>query len=139
MTVRQRSSRSAFLELARQFTKHILNHFTLTFAGRFLYSVVYHTGRRSGKVYRTPVVADATPDGFIMPLTYGADTDWCQNVLAAGESRIRKNGVTWRVDRPQVLDAAAAFPLLSAGRRRTYQRFGIEQYLTVRRVEKVAA
>ncbi len=138
MTVRPRSSRSTFLDWVRQFNKHIFNHLTLTFAGRFLYSVVYHTGRRSGNIYTTPVVADATPDGFIMPLPYGADTDWCLNVLTASESRIRKNGVTWRVDRPEVMDAATAFPLLSARRRRTYQRFGIEKYLMVRRVEKVA-
>lgn len=46
--------------------------------------VVVHQGRRSGKEYQTPVNVFAAPDGYVLALTYGADTDWVKNVLAAG-------------------------------------------------------
>src|SRR5207249_904556 len=46
------------------------NPLVLSLAGtRFLplYGVIEHHGRRSGKVYRTPVVVQPTSDGFIVP------------------------------------------------------------------------
>ena len=46
--------------------------------------VVIHRGRRSGRVYQTPVNVFATEDGYVLALTYGPDTDWVKNVLAAG-------------------------------------------------------
>ena len=46
--------------------------------------VVVHRGRKSGKVYRTPVNVFSRPDDrYVLALTYGADTDWLKNVLAA--------------------------------------------------------
>ena len=45
---------------------------------------VLHTGRRSGRLYRTPVNAFRTPYGYVIALTYGPDSDWPKNVLAAG-------------------------------------------------------
>jgi deazaflavin-dependent oxidoreductase (nitroreductase family) len=54
--------------------------------------VVVHTGRRSGRSYRTPVNAFRTPDGYVIALTYGADSDWLQNVLAAGGCTLLTRG-----------------------------------------------
>ena len=48
------------------------------------FGVVVHRGRRSGRRYRTPVNVFATADGYRFALTYGPDTDWVRNVLAAG-------------------------------------------------------
>lgn len=45
--------------------------------------LVTHTGRTSGKRYRTPVFGFRTDDGFIIALTYGRESDWVRNVLAA--------------------------------------------------------
>ena len=47
--------------------------------------VVIHRGRRSGNAYKTPVNVFPRPgDRYVLALTYGADTDWVKNVLAAG-------------------------------------------------------
>jgi len=46
--------------------------------------VVIHRGRRSGRLYQTPVNVFAAKDGYVFALTYGPDTDWVKNVLAAG-------------------------------------------------------
>ena len=68
-------------------------------------------------------------DGFVVPLPYGTRVDWLQNVLAAGRATISSQGESYDVVQPEIIDAAAALPLLSDQRRRTFQRVGIEQYL----------
>jgi deazaflavin-dependent oxidoreductase (nitroreductase family) len=54
--------------------------------------LVVHRGRRSGTEYRTPVNVFPTGDGFVVALTYGPDTDWVKNVLAAGGCELRTRG-----------------------------------------------
>jgi deazaflavin-dependent oxidoreductase (nitroreductase family) len=56
------------------------------------FAVVSHTGRRSGRVYRTPVNLFAHEDGYAIALTYGAGSQWVRNVLAAGGARIETRG-----------------------------------------------
>src|SRR5271166_1617682 len=56
------------------------------------FGVVIHRGRRSGRLYQTPVNAFATKDGYLFALTYGPDTDWVKNVLAAGGCELRARG-----------------------------------------------
>jgi deazaflavin-dependent oxidoreductase (nitroreductase family) len=48
------------------------------------FGVVVHVGRKSGRVYRTPVNVFPAPDGYTVALTYGADAEWVRNVVAAG-------------------------------------------------------
>ena len=105
-----------------------------TLAGRknWYAAVIRHTGRRSGKQYSTPVVADRVPDGFIIPLPYGSRVDWLQNVLAAGRASVSAKGETHDVTEPEVIDAATALPMLSPRLRRTFERVGIAQYLKVK-------
>lgn len=94
-------------------------------------AVIQHTGRKSGKPYSTPIGADRVQDGFIIPLAYGVRVDWLQNVLAAGRATVSAEGETHDVTEPEVIDAAAALPMLSPKRRRTFERIGIAQYLKV--------
>lgn len=46
--------------------------------------VVFHLGRKSGQVYRAPVLVFREGDEYVIALTYTSDTDWVKNVLAAG-------------------------------------------------------
>lgn len=48
------------------------------------FGIIRHIGRRSGKVYETPIIVRPVKDGFVVELTYGPDVDWHKNVLAAG-------------------------------------------------------
>lgn len=84
----------AVLDHVRKFNKRVLNPLMLRMAGskHWYAAVVEHTGRRSGKQYATPVAAEQTPDGFIIPLPYGVGVDWLRNVLAAGHATIRADG-----------------------------------------------
>jgi deazaflavin-dependent oxidoreductase (nitroreductase family) len=90
-------------EWLRRFNRKITNPIMLSFAGKQLYTVVEHVGRRSKRVYHTPVLGQPGGEGFFIPLPYGEDTDWCRNVLAAGGCTVRWNGQTIQLTRPQIV------------------------------------
>jgi deazaflavin-dependent oxidoreductase (nitroreductase family) len=64
--------------------------------------LVIHRGRRSGRQYQTPVNVFPAADGYILALTYGPDTDWVKNVLAAGGCELRTRGRTVRLVSPRL-------------------------------------
>jgi deazaflavin-dependent oxidoreductase (nitroreductase family) len=66
------------------------------------FGVVVHRGRRSGRPYRTPVNVFPTADGYLFALTYGPDTDWVKNVLAAGGCQLVTRGRTVRLVAPHL-------------------------------------
>jgi deazaflavin-dependent oxidoreductase (nitroreductase family) len=66
------------------------------------FGLVIHRGRRSGRQYQTPVNVFAAADGYVFALTYGPDTDWVRNVLAAGGCELRTRGRTVRLVSPRV-------------------------------------
>jgi len=65
--------------------------------------VVVHRGRRSGRQYQTPVNVFPRPGGrYIVALTYGPDTDWLKNVLAAGSCQLLSGGRTIELTAPRL-------------------------------------
>src|ERR1700758_627648 len=64
--------------------------------------LVVHHGRRSGNLYQTPVNVFPTGEGFIIALTYGPDTDWVKNVLAADGCELRTRGRVVRLTGPRL-------------------------------------
>jgi deazaflavin-dependent oxidoreductase (nitroreductase family) len=117
--------------LIRQFNKHILNPGALWIVARrrMYYGVMHHVGRRSGRMYSTPVVAKLTPEGIIIPLPYGPNTDWCRNVLAAGHATLTLDGAEYAIDNPTIVGADVAGPLVPAATARTWKWLGIDNYL----------
>jgi deazaflavin-dependent oxidoreductase (nitroreductase family) len=87
--------------------RRITNPITRRFAGWLPpFAIVEHRGRRSGRQYRTPVFAFPATDGWVVALTYGAHTDWVENVLAAGGGRLKARR-RWRdVTSPRLLRGA---------------------------------
>jgi deazaflavin-dependent oxidoreductase (nitroreductase family) len=66
-------------------------------------AVVVHRGRRSGRAYQTPVNVFPRPGGrYVIALTYGPDTDWVRNVLAAGGCELLTRGTHLELTAPQV-------------------------------------
>lgn len=88
--------------LAR-FNRCFTNRLFLRVAGRLPgFAIVSHAGRRSGRVYHVPVNAFRTGDGYIIALTYGAESDWVKNVLAAGSCELRTRGRRVRLFDPRI-------------------------------------
>lgn len=123
------------LDTVRAFNKHVLNPVMKIVAGqKYWYAgVIEHTGRSSGKKYSTPVVIDRVSDGFIIPLPYGTEVDWLRNVLAAGNATLRVHGERCHAVDPEIVDATTASRQLSPRRRREFGRFGIKNYLIMKR------
>ncbi len=118
-----------FRDWVRLFNKKTLNPATLKAAGQRgnIYSIVHHVGRRSGTSYTTPVVAAPTSDGFVIPLPYGKDVDWCCNVLAAGQCTIECHGEHYAVGEPELIDGATALAMLRPSRGLLWRALGINQ------------
>jgi deazaflavin-dependent oxidoreductase (nitroreductase family) len=108
------------------------------FAGRRwfpLWVILRHTGRTSGTPYATTVVALHTPDGFIIPLPFGSDTQWAKNLFAAGGGSLRSHGREFRIVEPRIVDREVAGAHLPLPLRFAAARLGLRDYVIVRRVE----
>ena len=95
--------------------KYTLNPFTRRLARTSFgpFTIVRHVGRRSGKLYETPIIASPVAGGFVIELTYGYDVDWHKNVLAAGGCTVIWHGEEYQINQIEPLDAEtgrAAFP-----------------------------
>jgi deazaflavin-dependent oxidoreductase (nitroreductase family) len=95
-------------------------------------SVVRHVGRRSGRMYQTPVVAAQHDDSFLIALPYGKRTDWLKNVLARGSATIVTNGHSYEVDRPEVISMAEATGYFRPREQRMHRQFHVDSALQVR-------
>ena len=67
------------------------------------FAIVLHVGRRSGRAYRTPVNLFRSGDRYVIALTYGADSQWVRNVLAAGAVDIETRGQRLHLVDPEVV------------------------------------
>jgi deazaflavin-dependent oxidoreductase (nitroreductase family) len=86
-----------------RFNKRFTNKLTLRAAGYLPgFGVVSHVGRKSGRAYRTPVNVFRTDGGYIIALTYGTDSDWVKNVLAAGSCELQTRGRRVRLFDPRI-------------------------------------
>lgn len=66
------------------------------------FALVEHRGRKSGRTYRSPVMAFRHGDKLVFALTYGPDTDWIRNVLAAGGGEVTTHGHRYRMSEPHI-------------------------------------
>jgi deazaflavin-dependent oxidoreductase (nitroreductase family) len=97
--------------------RSLANRVFLTISGRWFraYSIVRHVGRTSGRVYQNPVSAYPLGDGFVIPVLYGAQSQWVRNVMAAGRFTLRTKGRDYPLERPEIIppaQALAAYPAL---------------------------
>lgn len=82
----------------------LTNRITSLFAGWVPgFGILTHVGRKSGKVYRTPVNVFRAPNGFIVALTYSSQSEWVKNVLAAGGCELKTRGKKYQLSAPKVV------------------------------------
>ncbi|MFI7530703.1 nitroreductase family deazaflavin-dependent oxidoreductase [Nocardia salmonicida] len=74
--------------------------------------VLTHTGRISGKTYRTPLDAHPVDGGYLFVLVYGSASDWVRNILATGTAELRKDGREIALTAPRVVGRDEAFQAL---------------------------
>ena len=87
----------------RRFTTHLFNPGTLLFFGRLPgCGILTHVGRTSGRRYRVPIFVLRRGDDYVFALTYGSESHWVKNILAAGGSEMRVRGRDLRLVEPEV-------------------------------------
>jgi deazaflavin-dependent oxidoreductase (nitroreductase family) len=84
------------------------------------FGILTHTGRTSGRSYRTPLLVLRRGSHYVVGLWYGSDAHWVKNVLAAGGCEIRVRGRDVRLIDPEVFvdpqRRVLPLPLRLAGR-----------------------
>ena len=111
------SKPSAFVVIVMKPMTKVLNPLIRRLAGRRHFTMaakVTHRGRRSGRSYVTPATARLSGDPLWVSLTFGSRSDWCLNVLAAGECEIKWQGEDYRAVNPVIVPRPVA--LAAAGR-----------------------
>lgn len=73
------------------------------------FALLTHVGRRSGRSYQITINAFRRSSGFVIPLTYGRDTDWVRNVLSAARGQLSFGGVDYRLSNPRIVGRAGAW------------------------------
>ena len=127
---------SRFVKVVMGPMTKLLNPLIVKLAGRphfHMAAQLTHTGRRSGRTYVTPVGARRAGDVVLIPLTFGNQSDWSRNVLAAGRCSLRLAGVDYDATAPTLLSSQVADPHVRAafGRleRFSMRMLGIRQFL----------
>jgi deazaflavin-dependent oxidoreductase (nitroreductase family) len=86
------------------FNLAVTNRITSRFAARLPgFGIVTHVGRKSGKVYRTPINVFRAPEGFLIALTYGRESEWVKNVVTAGACQLETRGVQYQLSAPIIM------------------------------------
>ena len=115
--------------LAR-FNRHVTNPVQRLWAGWAPgMGILEHVGRRSGRVYRTPLMVFSTDDGVAILLTYGPDRDWLKNLAAADGGRLRRHGRSRTVRHPRVLTRDEAAVHVTGPARRVFPKLPFEKAL----------
>lgn len=98
--------------LAR-FNRRVTNPIQRRWAGTIpWHAIVEHTGRRSGRAYRTPVLAFHGDDGFVFLAGYGLESDWIRNLVAAGGGFAQHEGKRYRLTNVAIVEAPMGRMLL---------------------------
>jgi deazaflavin-dependent oxidoreductase (nitroreductase family) len=101
-------------------------------------ALVHHVGRKTGRLYRSPVLAFPVEGGTLTPLPYGTDTDWLLNLLAAGAGELESAGRRAAVENPRVLDTEEAMELVPELLRPLLRLMGLPGFLALDRSERPA-
>jgi deazaflavin-dependent oxidoreductase (nitroreductase family) len=123
-----------------RFVARFVNPLTLLVAGRRwmpIVGVLHHRGRKSGRVYDTPLGMRQLGDKFVMPLTFSESAAWYLNTRAAGSCQVTYLGRVHTLTEPRVVDYAAAAPAFPRYELLQFRLVGINEYLVMRKKEEI--
>ena len=123
--------KQAFLDRVRVINKYLTNKIMIHIAGKKFghFAILSHVGRKSGKRYRIPIIAEPVETGFVIALTYGKKVDWYENVKAKGGCSLQWKNKEYFLIHPEFIDkeiGLMAFPTLF---RAGLKKMGIQYYL----------
>ena len=123
--------KQATLDRIRMINKHVTNKILIHISGKKFghFAILSHIGRKSGKLYRIPIIAEPFKDGFVIALTYGKKVDWYANILANGGCSLYWKHGAFNLYRPELIDQEIGVMAFPAIFRSVLKKMGIEYYL----------
>jgi deazaflavin-dependent oxidoreductase (nitroreductase family) len=127
-----------------QFMRRVNRVFTNPVMGTFAWlvpplAVVQHVGRKSGRRYRSPVVAFRSQEGFVIPMTYGRDVDWARNMLKARGCELERMGRRFSLQNPRVVGIERAAQHLPAAVRPAFKLANLPGYVLLDLADKAGS
>ena len=109
--------KQSILDRIKVMNKHVTNKLLIHIAGKKFghFAILSHTGRKSGKVYQTPIIAEPIEGGFIIALIYGKKVDWLANIMSRGTCSLYWKAKAYDLNQPTFIDRETgfkAFPIL---------------------------
>ena len=117
----------------RQVATRFIDPLVLPVATRLpAFGVLTHVGRKSGRVYRTPVNLFRRGGNYLFFLTYGSDVQWVKNVFAAGSCSVETGGRVVELIEPELINDPELRPAPAHVRFVERRIAGVTQYLRMR-------
>jgi hypothetical protein len=123
--------KQASLDRIRVMNKYITNRIMILISGRKFghFAILSHVGRKSGKLYRIPIIAEPCENGFVIALTYGKKVDWLANVMSKGGCSLRWKNQDLALSQPVFIDKETGLTAFPAIIRSGLRAMGIEYFL----------
>ena len=119
----------------RPFAMHLVNPLARLFAGTMPgFGLLTYHGRRTGRLYRLPINIFRRGEHYIVVLTYGSESQWVKNVLAAGGCQVRIRGRDVRLVEPELI-VNPAWELVPPPVRFIERLAGVTEFLRMRAVK----
>jgi deazaflavin-dependent oxidoreductase (nitroreductase family) len=80
------------------------------------FAVIEHRGRRSGRIYRTPVFAFRRGNEILVVLSYGRNSQWVRNLGSAGHGTLIRGMRRYSMVNIRTAPVAQCGPLGALGR-----------------------
>jgi hypothetical protein len=121
----------AMLNRIRSFNKHVTNKIMIHISGKQFghFAILSHIGRKSGRLYRIPIIAEPFMGGFVIALTYGKQVDWYENVRAKGGCSLLWKNKNYSLVTPEFIDKEVGVLAFPAPFRMGLKKMGIQDYL----------
>ena len=88
----------------RPFATRLINPAARLFAGWMPgFGILTYRGRTTGLIYHLPINVFQRAEHYTFVLTYGSESQWVKNVLAAGGCEIRVRGRDIRLVEPELI------------------------------------
>jgi deazaflavin-dependent oxidoreductase (nitroreductase family) len=123
--------KQAVLNRVRVFNKYATNKALIHICGKNFghFAILSHTGRKSGKVYSIPIIAEPVQGGFVIAMTYGKEVDWYKNVAAKGGCSLRWKNQDYTLVHPEFIDPEAGLTAFPAAMRPFLRSAGVKYFL----------
>jgi deazaflavin-dependent oxidoreductase (nitroreductase family) len=123
--------KQAMLDRIRVTNKYVTNKILIHISGKKSghFAILSHLGRKSGKLYRIPIIAEPFENGFVIALTYGRKVDWLANVRAKGGCSLHWKNNEYALVQPEFIDKEIGLGAFPAVIRSGLRFMGIKDFL----------